>query len=180
MVRSPVDILAYLSYPRICEYPLCMAGNDMLHCTACYFYRLGKQGILQQILRPRAALLHAWRTFRTVTEKGYAEMDEVQVLPLRISHILLYHVFHNALEYLSCIRRSASSRAENQAAVGIQSTVALGLSRDSVLRRCGTVRIRILQHNAHIYHTWLCDYDALQAALMVCLLSYGNHDAGNM
>ena len=152
----------------------------MLHRSSCNINRLGKQDILQQILRTRTAFLNDRRPFRTFTQKGYAEMDEVKVLPLRISHILLYYVFYNALEHLSCIRRSASSRAENKAAVDIQSTVALGISRNGILRRRRTVRIRILQHNVDFHNTRLCDHDTLQATFMVCLLSYGHYDSAHM
>ena len=103
-------------------------------------------------------------------------MDEIESIPIWFSNILFHNVLRDALEHLSCILRQPAAETSGKTALDVQSAVALGISRNAFLRRCCTIRIRFLQHNAHINDPRFRDYAAIQTPLMVRLLSDGNND----
>ena len=82
-----------------------MAGASLFLYTASYSHNKGKQGLLQQILRQRTAVLSCERQVWPFPEKGYSRMDEVKIFQIWIFNFLLYYVFPNALEYLAGLCR---------------------------------------------------------------------------
>ena len=107
-------------------------------------------------------------------------MDEIESIPIWFSDILFHNVLRDALEHLSCIRRQPAAETSGKTALDVQSAVALGISRNAFLRRCCTIRIRFLQHNAHINDPRFRDYAAIQTPLMVRLLPDGHDDADDL
>ena len=107
-------------------------------------------------------------------------MDEVKIFQVRISDFLFCDVLPDALEHLSCIYGNKRLEPNSKAALDIQASMALGISRNAVFAGSSTVCLRILQRNAHIYYTRICYYDFIQATFMVCVLSDGNDDAAHM
>ena len=71
-------------------------------------------------------------------------MDEEQILPIWIPSVLFYHVFPNAVEYIFSVFRSAGAKTSSNAALDIQITMALGISRDIIFARCCTICFWIL------------------------------------
>ena len=59
-------------------------------------------------------------------------MDEKQGVSLRLSDFLFYHVFSDALEYLSGIFRSPGFETGRDPVVDIQASVELGISWHAV------------------------------------------------
>ena len=60
-----------------------------------------------------------------------------------------------------------------------QSPVAVGISRNAVLGRCRAICFRILQRYVDFNNSRFHYDDFIQAAFVVRVLPYGNHDTAN-
>ena len=107
-------------------------------------------------------------------------MDEIKILPIWVFDFLFCNVFPYALEYLSGIRRNTWVKPDSEAALDIQATVALGISRNAVFTGSGTVCLRILQRDAYLNSPGVCYDDFIQTPLLVRVLPHGNNDAADL
>ena len=113
-------------------------------------------------------------------KKRHPEMDEIEGIPVWISDLLFCHVFRDAVEYISGIRRSRGAEAGCHPPVDVQAAVALGISRNAVPSRRGTVCVRLLQCDADLYRSRTDYHDAVQAPQLVCVLPDGDHDPADL
>ena len=78
-----------------------------------FYYTIGdvsgewKKIILPEVLWQRTVIYAVGWKIRFVQKKRYAKMDEFQAISLWIFDFLLKYVWSDAVEYLSCIRRSS-------------------------------------------------------------------------
>ena len=107
-------------------------------------------------------------------------MDEKQSVPLWISDFLFCDVFSNAVDDVSCVFRSRKSASGSYLVMDLEASVELGVSWRECFAGNRAVRIWILQCDADFYCAGNCYNDPVQAAKLVCLLSYGNNDPINL
>lgn len=113
-------------------------------------------------------------------EKGYPRMDEIPLFPIWFPDLLFRDVLSHAVEYISRVCRLKGSEHCCHFAVDVQTSVALGISRNSFFGRRSTVCVRFLQCDAHLHGARFCHHAFVQAAFMVRLLSDGHHDTAHM
>lgn len=78
----------------------------------CFFYSFDyfgngtRKSILQPLLRQRSAILACRRKVRIIPKKGCATVDEIKMVPLRVTDFLLRHVRTNVVEHIFGFCRS--------------------------------------------------------------------------
>lgn len=72
MVRLSVVIFLIVFNTGFFQYSVCLAGSDMLCNPSVDFGNKGKQGLLQQVLRKRAAFQSHRGKTGAVGKEGYA------------------------------------------------------------------------------------------------------------
>ena len=107
-------------------------------------------------------------------------MDEIEVFQVWIFGFLFSDVFSYALEYLFGVRPGKRFKPGGNAAMDIQTSMALGISWHVVFRGDSTVCIWFLQRNADLYDSWLSYNAVVQTPLLVCVLPDGDNDAVDM
>lgn len=101
MVWLPLDRFPYIFNPGIFQYPICMAWAPLFFYTAFYIGYKRQQGLLQQILRQRAAIFPDRGQIWAFPQKGYSKMDEITLFPKWIFNFLFCNVLQYALEHLA-------------------------------------------------------------------------------
>ena len=107
-------------------------------------------------------------------------MDKIPLFPIWFSDLLFCDVFSHAVEHIPRVCRIKGSEYRCHPAMDVQTPVALGISRHPFLGRRSTVCVWLLQCDAHLHGAWLCHHAFVQAALMVRVLSDGNHDTAHL
>ena len=98
-----------LPYSGIFQHPFCVAGFTLLFHPSDHLSDKRKQRILQPLLRQGTAVWTAGRFLWTVPKKRHSQMDEKQMVPLRISVLFPCYVSANALELVSGLYRCQKS-----------------------------------------------------------------------
>lgn len=90
-------------------------------------------------------------------------MDEKQMVPLRLPDFLFCHVLFDAMEYIPRFFRCTGLKADGDAALDVQASLAVGVSWDAVPSRCCAVCLRILQCDADFHRPRRDYHGAVQA-----------------
>ena len=80
------------------------------------------------------------------------------------------------LGYISGLCRNSGAETGRDSALDLQAALELGLSRDAVPSGRGSVRLWLLQRNAHLHRPGPHYDGAVQAPQLVRLLPHGDHD----
>ena len=107
-------------------------------------------------------------------------MDGIALFPIWIFDFLSHDVWYHDLEYLSGICRGTGPQAGSDAALDLQAPMALGISRDTIPSRRCSVRLRLLQRDAHLHRVGPHHHGAVQAPQLVRILPHGHHDPADM
>ena len=145
--------LSTLSDPGICKYTFCLARPPLLPDPLDYLSRGRHQGLLKQILRPRTALSDNRRQSGSLPQEKSSRIPEKQMVPIRFFNLLSCDVFSDAVEYLSGVFRSFGLKTSCQTVVDLQTSLALGISRDSGRTLGCTIFLWLLQCHADFNRT---------------------------
>lgn len=135
-----------------------MAGADLFAVPLTISIASGTKGYCNRYCgRGQLFGILGW-TLRTITEKGYSQVDEKQMVSVRFPDFLFCDVFSDALEYLFGFCRSAGLKTSRNTCSGHSNYLGIGhITEHCSIRALHSLRW-LLQRDADFDRAWT-DYD---------------------
>lgn len=158
------------------QYPVCLVGNAVFLYSSPHRCLWRKQGLLQPLLRARAASGDIGRKAQAVEKFTAAQIFAQPVVPVWVSPIFHDDVRPDAVQYIPGIYGS-SALPNRDAPVGVQAALAVGGRQ-----LCGSmdraVCLWLFWRDAHLHRIGTHNNGTVSSQILVRLLPYGNYDAG--